>query len=128
MIYNLTMHVATQAQLDAGVVEPSDSDKKGIIDLLTFDALPTRGEIRYRADRLANIVANQCDSEGDYVLFSDAMIGGAPYLMASLEYVLGEACIKPLYAFSVRESVESTEPDGSVVKRNVFRHMGFVEA
>ena len=39
-----------------------------------------------------------------------------------------EAGIKPLYAFSVRESVESTEPDGSVIKRNVFRHMGFVEA
>ena len=33
-----------------------------------------------------------------------------------------------LYAFSVRESVESVEPDGSLVKKNVFRHLGFVEA
>jgi len=33
-----------------------------------------------------------------------------------------------LYAFSVRESVKSVEPDGSVVKKNVFRNLGFVEA
>ena len=128
MIYNLTMHTATQAQLDAGVVEPSEWDKKTIIGLLTFDAHPTREEIRYRADRLANIAANQCDTEGRYAHFGSAMIGGAPYLMALLEYALDEAGVNPLYAFSMRESVETTAPDGSVVKRNVFRHMGFVEA
>ena len=31
-------------------------------------------------------------------------------------------------AFSVRESVEETQPDGSVIKRNVFKHAGFVVA
>ena len=33
-----------------------------------------------------------------------------------------------LYAFSVRESVEVHNPDGSVSKNNVFRHLGFIEA
>ena len=128
MIYNLTMHIATQEQMQAGVVEPSEQDKKTIIGLLTFDSIPTRKEISYRADRLVNIVANQCDDEGGYVHFGDAMIGGAPYLMSLLEYALDEIGVDALYAFSVRESIETVEPDGSVVKKNVFRHLGFVEA
>jgi len=128
MIYNLTMHVATEEQMQAGVVEPDEYDKKTIIDLLTFDSIPTYKQINYRADQLANIAANQCDSEGNYVYFSSAMIGGAPYLMSALEYALDEITVNALYAFSVRESVESVEPDGSVVKRNVFRHLGFVES
>ena len=128
MIYNLTMHIATQEQLQAGVVEPSEQDKKTIIGLLTFDSIPTREEIRYRADRLVNIVANQCDDEGGYFHFGSAMIGGAPYLMSLLEYALDEVGVNALYAFSVRESIETVEPDGSVVKKNVFRHLGFVEA
>jgi hypothetical protein len=122
------MHVATEEQMQAGVVEPDEYDKKTIIDLLTFDSIPTYKEINYRADQLANIAANQCDYEGNYVYFSSAMIGGAPYLMSALEYALDEITVNALYAFSVRESVESVEPDGSVVKRNVFRHLGFVEA
>ena len=128
MILNLTQHIATQEQLDAGVVEPDEYDKKTIIDLLTFYSIPTHEEINYRANHLANIAANQCDSEGNYVYFSSAMIGGAPYLMSALEYALDEIRVNALYAFSVRESVESVEPDGSMVKRNVFRHLGFVEA
>jgi len=36
--------------------------------------------------------------------------------------------IEPVYAFSVRESIEQTQPDGSVRKVNVFRHAGFVDA
>lgn len=124
MILNLTQHIATQDQLEAGVVEPSDQDKAEIKRLLTFDVLPTSAEIDYRACTLMNIAANQ--GEGPTV--DAVMLGGAPFIMAALHDWALEAGIKPLYAFSVRESVESTEPDGSVVKRNVFRHMGFVEA
>ena len=32
----------------------------------------------------------------------------------------------PIYAFSVRESVEETLPDGTVHKTACFRHKGFV--
>ena len=54
------------------------------------------------------------------------MIGGAPYLMAPLENVLMKNNRVPVYAFSVRESVEQIQSDGSVVKNNIFRHKGFV--
>ena len=49
MILNLTQHTATQAQLDAGVFEPSDQDKEFIKRYLTFDELPTSDEVEYRA-------------------------------------------------------------------------------
>lgn len=71
-----------------------------------------------RAEKLAEIVANHgCPA---------AMVGGAPYFMAPLERLLLAGGIKPLYAFSRRESVEQTQPDGSVRKVAVFRHVGWV--
>lgn len=35
--------------------------------------------------------------------------------------------VKPLYSFTERASVESTNEAGEVVKTNVFKHVGFVE-
>ena len=57
-----------------------------------------------------------------------AMIGGAPFLMATLADELAKASIYALFAFSTRESVEQVQPDGSVRKTAVFRHQGFVPA
>lgn len=67
---------------------------------------------------------------GDYAEegAESAMIGGAPFLMAPLEGALRTRGVIPLYAFSVRESVEEALPDGSVRKTQVFRHAGFVPA
>ena len=48
-------------------------------------------------------------------------------MMGQLEAALRALEVQPLYAFSVRESVETTLPDGSVVKTAVFKHGGFVE-
>jgi hypothetical protein len=36
--------------------------------------------------------------------------------------------LKAVYAFSQREVVETTNPDGSVVKTAVFKHVGFFPA
>ena len=56
----------------------------------------------------------------------DVMIGGAPWMMSALERALRRNGLQYCYAFSVRESVEKTMPDGSIVKTNVFRHGGFI--
>ena len=53
------------------------------------------------------------------------MIGGAPYLIASLHDALVGRDIQPLYAFSKRVSVEKKE-GGEVIKTSVFKHVGFV--
>jgi hypothetical protein len=135
-ILNLTQHTPTPEQIAAGVVsgEISDALQTEVRALLTFDALPTPVEVRRRAERLADIAASAftiVDYGGDSGLvanesFKFAMIGGAPYLMAPLEVALRARDITPLYAFSVRESVDQVQQDGSVRKVAVFRHAGFV--
>jgi len=116
---NLTQHPATPEQVDAGVIEPSSELKGKVRDLLTFEDIPSKPEMTARAEALAEIVKK----EG----YSIALVGGAPFFMSTLEKALIREGIKPVYAFSRRESVETTLPDGSVVKKNVFRHLGFVE-
>lgn len=117
-IFNLTQHAATAEQISAGVVEPAD--KPAVSKLLTFDAVPDGAELARRADALAAMAAA--------VGAPAAMIGGAPYFMAPLERALRAAGVKPVYSFSTRESVEQSQPDGSVRKVAVFRHTGWVEA
>ena len=122
---NLTQHHATQEQLAAGVIDPTGEVAADIRELLTFEQIPSRDEIADRARHLADLaraVLDRTDS-GDVV-----MIGGAPYLMAALERALAAHGIEACYAFSVRESVEQTQTDGSVRKVNSFRHTGFVSA
>jgi len=117
MIINLTQHTATPEQTAAGVVPAPDAAV--VSRLLTFEEPPSRDEIVARANALAALAAG--------VGARAAMIGGAPYLMAPLERALRARGITPLYAFSRRESVEEAQPDGSVRKVAVFRHVGWVE-
>lgn len=116
MIINLTQHAASSEQVNQGVFNA----EVNLTETLTFDGIPSKAEIKARAEALVTI-ALEADA-------SSAMIGGAPYLMAPLENALKEAGIRPLYAFSERESVEKTMPDGTVRKINIFKHLGFVEA
>lgn len=116
-ILNLTQHPATPDQVAAGVIEPLE--KEQVQNLLTFDVIPNRDDMDLRASLLSAIAAGHgCDA---------AMIGGAPFFMSALARALIDAGITPVYAFSVRESVEKTDADGNVVKTNVFKHVGFVE-
>ena len=115
---NLTQYEATKEQREQGVIEPSTADKEAIKALLTFDEIPTYHDIRARAITLAEI------AERYNVKY--AMIGGAPYLMSSLERALASKGIIPLYAFTKRVAEEEKLPDGSVVKKTVFKHLGFV--
>ena len=119
-IVNLTQHPASAEQLAAGVFDvPGDGARRELLMQLTFNDLPEDGEIVERAEALASIA-------GAFGARA-AMIGGAPYLMSALERELRDSGVVPLYAFSRRESVEETLPDGSTRKVAVFRHLGFVE-
>ena len=115
MRINLTQHNGTEAQK---VSEPKSKER--IQTLLTFEEIPSRGEISHRASELAEIAL----SEGA----TEAMIGGAPYLMPALETALIGKGIMPLHAFTKREVVETRGENGEVVKKAVFNHLGFVEA
>ena len=116
-IINLTQHSSTPEQ---GVIDLLDEEKSYLVKLLTFTSIPTSEDILNRAIALADMA--------HFNGATHAMVGGAPYLMSTLEKVLKEMGIIPLYAFSERVSEEVTNPDGSVTKVNVFKHMGFVKA
>ena len=115
-ILNLTQHVASPEQIEAGVFEPVEKSK--IQYLLTFNEIPTQGGL----EKNALLLAAEARSEGA----THCMIGGAPFFMSYLETALRTVGIVPLYAFSVRESTDVVMEDGSTKKINIFRHKGFV--
>lgn len=116
-ILNLTQHGATPEQIEVGVYEPND--KSFVCTNLTFDEIPQLFDVKIRATVLAEYAQSMCATH--------VMIGGAPFLMSLLEAELLSCGIKPLYAFSKRESVDMLQDDGSVKKVAVFKHVGFVE-
>ena len=131
MILNLTQHPATPEQVAAGVVDLEGKNLKRLKELLTFDSIEVAVKQRFdRAKQIADLVSRiklgDEDSLHEDGTAIHVMIGGAPYLMAPLENVLMKDNRVPVYAFSVRESVEQIQSDGSVVKSNIFRHGGFV--
>jgi hypothetical protein len=130
VILNLTQHNATDEQKAQLVVEPRMTKEK-IKKLLTFEEIPTKEEIESRATKLAEIAVSEASMyAGDtdnMIWITRVMIGGAPYLMGALENAVKECGFTPVYAFSKRESIDQPQPDGSVKKIAVFRHLGFVE-
>ena len=119
-ILNLTQHNATTDQKDQGVFDLSPELRPHLQELLTFVSLPTKRDVQIRALNIGKwVLSNHIECEA-------AMIGGAPFLMSELEFQLHLQRIKPLFAFSERVSEETTAPDGTVTKTNVFKHVGFV--
>lgn len=116
VILNLTQHNATPEQVEAGVVEPKE--KARVQALLTFNSIPSLDEIYERAEGLADVASRHGATQ--------VMIGGAPYLMAPLEWWLIRRNILPLYSFTERVSEEQVQPDGTTRKVSTFRHVGFV--
>lgn len=121
-ILNLTQHSATAEQLAAGVVDLPAEVREELSALLTFADIPSAGMLRMRGILIAGLALAEGAKPGDKV-----MIGGAPFFMEELCHSLREAGLRPVFAFSRRESVEQTTPDGAVRKVAVFRHLGFVE-
>ena len=125
-IINLTQHELTPEQREFIDIE-CHTDRQKVKNLLTFTKLPTKEEIYYRALDLAAIVENIVDQDEHVDLFL-VLIGGAPYLMKPLIEELKKIGVTPVFSYTDRVSVETMQPDGSVVKTQVFKHLGYVEA
>ena len=132
-VINLTQHTATADQAAAGVFNLPEAVRQELSTLLTFDDVSdaTATEIAARAGRIALIAALHAspDDRDDDNGFADAaMIGGAPWLMRPLADALICQGIRPVFAFSKRETVEAPDGNGGVRKTAVFKHAGFVPA
>lgn len=117
-IYNFTMHKATPEQLAEGVVDLEEKDRETLINLLTFEELPSNYELDARAGQIA-IQAKLLGAK-------KVMIGGVPFFMSYLEEALRQYDVEFVYAFSKREVIESQQLDGTVIKKSVFKHEGFI--
>jgi hypothetical protein len=128
MILNLTQHPATPEQTAAGVVDLPPNERAILQRLLTFEQPPSVQDLMDRAQQICALAIHNSlgGDDGDDPHPEFAMIGGAGYLMPALEQHLREHGIQPVHAFTRREVVERTEPDGAVTKSAVFRHAGFV--
>lgn len=115
-ILNLTIHPTSIKQIKDGVVDMLDSDQAVLVHFLTVEDLPDKANLAFRAGQIAGIAYKYQPDK--------AMIGGIPCLMAFLETALKVIGIQPVYAFSIRESVENPETGEKISK---FNHLGFVE-
>lgn len=119
ILINLTQHNLT-AEQKQGAVEVGTDVRDEVIKLITFNGLPTAGEIKGNASRLAEICRDMHASH--------AVIGGAPYFMGPLEQALRRVGVTPLYAFTERVAVEVTNPEtGEVTKTSKFNFAGWIE-
>lgn len=137
-IINLTQHTMTEDQYFLNGEELieinfkpynnlGESTADFVKKMLNFNSKPNKDEINKRAlvlSEYARGLLDQVKGDNDKLY---ALVGGAPYLMGPLEQALKEKDITPLYAFSKRISVETTQPDGSVIKTAKFVHEGYIE-
>ena len=125
IIINVTQHSVTNDQIndlenkfkEIAILNPGGDMFR---NSLTFTNMPSKEEL----SKVAKKIANDAFTMGA----SYAIVAGAPYLMAHLEKEFFRLNIVPLYSFSERVSQEIKEPDGSVRKTNIFKHVGFIEA
>ena len=121
---NLTQHALTAEQWRDGAVEPDQEIKAEIQKLITFDSsvIAHPEQIQDRAKALATLIRRE------YSLLDKALVGGALYFMPALVKEVNEVGIQPYFSYTDRVSQETHNPDGSVTKTLVFKHLGWVAA
>lgn len=117
IIGNVSQHIASEAQIEDGVVEPQNKER--FTDLLTFTVLPSREEIWSRAEK----IIMEVQEEG----WTTIMVGCAQFFASELERAAERKNIKIVYSFSLRVSEEKVMPDGTVKKIGYFVHQGFIQ-
>lgn len=125
-ILNLTQHQPTDEQSEAGLT-PALAE---IANLITFSAqelLEAESIELLFLDRASKILSVIFKNYGLSWEGRPVMLGGMPAFTAFLQNFLKALNFSVLYAVSDRISVEETLEDGSVVKRSVFKHIGFIE-
>ena len=119
MILNLTQHRTTAQQRDQGISDLSPEDHAAWSQAITFTNIHTIPEQTHKAVAFAVSLARKYNA-------TDAMIGGAMWLIAPLASALRDAGVRVWFAFSERRTVEHQNQDGTVTKTTVFEHAGLV--
>jgi len=115
IIINLTGKITTTEQKIDGVVEPMNRDT--VINLLTFDQIPTNKEIFIRANKLTHVAMDN-GAKG-------VLIDGPGWLIGALELDLQDHMIKPFYSF-VKRVPAKIQTGHEPLFVNLPAHIGFV--
>jgi hypothetical protein len=127
-ILNLTQHISTPTQREAGVVDLPAEARARLTALLTVEDIPTEEDLHERSMEIFCIAEEWCALAREAGVAPGsfrAMVGGAAPLVRLLRLDLKARGVKPLEAFSRRHVVETTLPDGSVRKTVDFVHAGW---
>ena len=126
-VLNVTQHEPTSSQRDAGVIDFSPEVRAELLKLLNIPEIETGSEMTRRASDIVRL----CQTESERLVAQGHptpafMLGGHPALTALLHQEMDRIGLRRCYAFSRRESVETTDAvTGAVHKQNVFVHLGF---
>lgn len=133
MLYlNISQHLTTPEQRQAGVVDLPTRYRDELVRLLTFEEVPYADDVWTRAKLIGELVRHYLKESGirpeeDFNPNIGAMVGCALWLVGPLTYVLCHRVkVQCYFAFSKREVIEEPQPDGSVKKVSIFKHAGFV--
>lgn len=120
---NLTQHNPTPEQAQEGVT-PASAE---ISALITFSAQELLGAENPKSlfEGRAQEILSWLEENAPQA--RKVMIGGMPSFMPVLQKELKKAGYACLYSVSDRVSVDEVQPDGSIIKRSIFKHMGFIQ-
>lgn len=122
-LVNCTKHMSSDVIIPDGysglnftIIDPSPRDKERILELQDFNSgVPDFDDIKRRASAIAEIVARYGTKY--------AWVGGAGYLMSSLEAELKRRGINPVYSWSRRDYMEITDDKG-IKRLEMYREHG----
>jgi hypothetical protein len=117
-VINLTKYRATPDQIEAGVLDVTDSLFGQLRVALTFDKPPTPDEIIKRSQAIVDVAR-----EADNV---NVMIGGDLWMIPIIERLLYTNGFSVWYPLSKIVFKHVTKHDGTIEKMMVFHHEGFV--
>jgi len=152
-IVNLTQHTATESQAAAGLADLPTAERLELSKLLTVPAdalkasdefldydlsgraqeIVSRWAVPAIAERIRSAAGADADDDADVIRVHRQaaavrfMVGGQADLMEYLEAAIRRVGGIPVRALTERVSEDQTQPDGSVRKVAVFRHLRFRE-
>lgn len=115
-VVNLTQHLSTPEQIKDGVFDLPEGLREKLVKALTFSAQYCREDLEAAAQEVVSIVKE--------IDCFRTMVGGMPSFMPVLEAALVKEGCAVGYARSERVSEDHVQPDGSVKKIAVFKHVG----
>lgn len=148
-IINATQHVATGEQREAGVETFGSHGSWDLDDLkaaLTVVGLPTAEALDEKVNLLTRMLEDEWDKANTWHTYALAnyhneedipyiqtitkkvMLGGYFPLVIKLTEALKSKGWTVVFSHTERQSVETTDDAGNVVKTAIFKHVGFVEA